>query len=89
MRDGIMFALLSDDTMYFRVDERTRARFTEAGSGPFRYTRSGREVSIETYYAVPDSLYDLPDTMLIWAREAIDTAHRKARQQPRRRPLSR
>jgi DNA transformation protein and related proteins len=85
MRDGIMFALLANDTMYFRVDDRTRTRFIEAGCTPFRYNRAGREVSMDSYYAVPDSLYDEPDTLLAWARDALDSAQRTTRK-PRRRP---
>ncbi len=85
MRDGAMFALLSNDTMYFRVDERTRTRFADAGCTAFRYNRAGREVSIESYYAVPDSLYDEPDTLLAWAREAINSAQQNARKPRRRR----
>ena len=79
MRDGAMFALLSQDRMYFRVDAATRARFQEAGSDAFRYRRAGREVSIETYYAVPDTLYDQPDLLLAWARDAIAAAQRGRR----------
>jgi DNA transformation protein len=82
MRNGLMFALLSDDTMYFRVDEHTRRRFEEAGSSPFRYHRAGREVAIASYYAVPDALYDEPDTLLAWARDA--TAAAQAVPRPRR-----
>ncbi len=84
MRDGRMFALLSNDTMYFRVDARTRPSFQDAGCGPFRYHRGGREVAIETYYAVPDALYDEPDTLRAWAREALGAAHRSPRTRSRR-----
>ncbi len=79
MRDGLMFTLLSNDTMYFRVDARTRPSFQDAGCGPFRYNRAGRDVAIETYYAVPDALYDEPETLLAWAREALGAAHRSPR----------
>lgn len=75
MRDGIMFALLSGDAMYFRVDERTRAKFEAEGCTPFSYRRAGREVAIASYYAVPDRLYDEPDALVGWAREAIGAAH--------------
>ena len=74
MRDGVMFAMLAGDTMYLRVDERTRARFEAAGSGPFRYRRAGREVALGSYYAVPDGLYDEPDTLVEWARDAMAAA---------------
>ena len=85
MRDGVMFALLAGDAMYFRVDERTRAKFETEGCVPFSYRRAGREVSIGSYYAVPERLYDEPDALVEWAREAIAAAHavkRKGRGRP-------
>jgi DNA transformation protein and related proteins len=75
MRDGVMFALLSGDAMYLRVDERTRAKFEAEGCTPFSYQRAGREVSLGSYYAVPDRLYDEPEALVEWAREAIGAAH--------------
>jgi DNA transformation protein len=30
------FALIDNDTLYFKVDDETRARFTERGMEPFR-----------------------------------------------------
>ena len=76
LRDGAMFALLSRDVRYFRVDATTRPRFEAAGCPPFRYDRAGRQVSIEGYYAVPDDLYDEPERLVTWAREAIEVARR-------------
>jgi DNA transformation protein and related proteins len=73
---GAMFALLVRDAMYLRVDEATRARFEQAGSGPFTYSRAGREVSLSAYYLLPEELLDEPDEMLKWAREAIGAALR-------------
>ena len=75
MRDGAMFALLAGDAMYLRVDERTRAKFEAEGCIQFSYRRAGREVSIGSYYAVPERLYDEPEALVEWAREAIGAAH--------------
>lgn len=71
---GAMFGLLVRDAFYLRVDERTRARFETAGSAPFSYTRAGTQVSIGSYYAVPDGLLDQPDELVEWARDAISAA---------------
>ena len=82
MRDGVMFALLAGDAMYLRVDERTRVKFEAESCIPFSYQRAGREVSIGSYYAVPERLYDEPEALVEWGREAIGAAHavtRKAR----------
>lgn len=73
---GTMFALLVRDTTYLRVDDTTRALFEQAGSGPFTYSRAGREVSLSAYYLLPEELLDEPDELLTWAREAIGAARR-------------
>src|SRR6188508_100410 len=33
--DGLFFALIDDDTLYFKTDDSNRARFEQAGSRPF------------------------------------------------------
>jgi DNA transformation protein and related proteins len=71
---GAMFGLLVRDTMYLRVDAATRERFERAGSLPFSYTRSGRQVSLSAYYAVPEEMFDQPDELLQWARDAVTVA---------------
>ena len=76
---GIMFGLLVRDTMFFRVDASTRRRFEDAGSEPFSYTRRGRKVNLASYYAVPEDLFDRPDELLGWARDAVTAAHAAAR----------
>ena len=76
---GIMFGLLVRDTMFFRVDDRTRRRFEDAGSAPFSYTRRGRKVNLGSYYAVPEDLFDRPDELLGWARDAVAAARAATR----------
>jgi DNA transformation protein len=71
---GAMFGLLVRDVMYLRVDDTTRGRFEQAGSEPFSYSRSGRRVSLSAYYAVPEELFDQPDDLLQWARDAVTVA---------------
>jgi len=71
---GTMFALLVADTMFLRVDENTRPRFADAGCQPFSYTRCGQRVSLHSYYAVPEELFDQPDELLLWARDAVTAA---------------
>lgn len=78
MMNGSMFALLSRDELYLRVDDRTRLKFEAAGCAPFGYNRAGKNVIIGTYYAVPATLYDDPDELITWAKEAIAVAERRA-----------
>ena len=76
---GAMFGLLVRDTLYFRVDATTRERFECAGSEPFSYMRGERRVRLSAYYAVPEDLFDQPDELLTWARDAVTVARAASR----------
>ena len=45
-RQGLMFALVADDVLYFKVDDQNRAEFTAAGMGPFVYEGKSKPVSM-------------------------------------------
>src|SRR5262245_46623010 len=79
---GVMFGLMVRDTLHLRVDDMTRERFEHAGSRPFSYTRSGREVSLSAYYVVPEDLLDRQDELLQWVRDAIAASRRAASNAP-------
>ncbi|MEC9345602.1 MAG: TfoX/Sxy family protein [Pseudomonadota bacterium] len=85
-RDGLMFGLVADETLFLKADDLTRAEFEALGSKPFTYGRKdGRRASLN-YMELPETLYDEPDAVIAWARKAIDAAHRKeaAKRKPRR-----
>jgi len=71
------FALIDDDTLYFKVDDMTRADFEARGMGPFR--PGGPEGEIMQYYAVPPDVMEDPDDLQRWADRAVAVAARKAR----------
>ena len=47
----LFFALLDDDTLYFKVDDVTRPQFESRGMTPFR--PYGEEGEVMGYYEVP------------------------------------
>jgi len=70
-RDTILFGMILDETLYFRVDAASRPHYEAAGSQPFRYdTKTGPRV-IEGFFTVPEGLFDEPETLCDWARTAI------------------
>ena len=45
--DGLMFGMVTDDTLYFRVDDHNRAAFKEAESvPPLSYAKGGRSIDL-------------------------------------------
>jgi DNA transformation protein len=74
--DGIIFALLLRDTLYFKVDDGNRAAYEAEGLKPFSYEARGRTVEIGAYWRVPERLLDDPDAMVEWARAALAAGQR-------------
>lgn len=79
----LFFALLDDDTMYFKVDDTTRAQFEDRGMAPFRPTGEGGEVM--QYYEVPEDVLEDPEALRPWVEAAIEVARRARRGRSRRR----
>jgi DNA transformation protein and related proteins len=82
--DGQIFALLSDDTLYLKVDEETRGGFDAEGCGPFIYSVKDAVQQVMTaYHRAPDRLLDDQDALHDWVRAAISVGRRAALAQPR------
>lgn len=80
--DGLMFALLADDTIYLKADEPLRALLKREGSGPFMFTpskgkRAGEAMEMG-YWRLPDAALDDPDVAAVWGRMALAVAKAKA-----------
>ncbi len=77
--DGVQFAMVMGNTLYFCVDNSTREDYIAAGSKPFSYmTKKGR-VYVKKYYSVPGEVIEDQDELLAWAYEAADIARKTAK----------
>lgn len=75
--DGLFFALMNDDTLYFKVDETNRPDFEALAMGPFR--PSGEGAQVMQYYEVPGELLEDADQLRPWMDKALAVARRKKR----------
>jgi DNA transformation protein and related proteins len=69
--DGLFFALIDEDTLYFKVDDSNRGDFEAAGTGPFRPYGDDRAMG---YYEVPAEVIEEPDRLKEWAEKAVAVA---------------
>ena len=74
-RQGVMFALIIDETLYFKVDGSTRPAFEQAGSTPFVYHAKGKPVAL-SYWQVPPDLFEDSEQLGQWAQKAWQVALR-------------
>jgi len=74
--DGTMFGLVADGVIYLKADERNAPAFEREKLPPFTYeTRDGRR-GVMSYRRMPERLYDDPDELATWARDALAAAQR-------------
>jgi DNA transformation protein len=76
--DGVIFALMLRDTLYFKVDDANRRAYEAEGLEPFSYEAQGQKRTVGAYWQVPERLFDEPDEMLEWARGAVGAGRRAA-----------
>jgi DNA transformation protein len=65
-----------------RVDEQTAGRFDAEGAKPFQYQTKSRIVIVNSCRHLPERLYDEPDELAIWAREAVGAPQRAKAKKP-------
>jgi DNA transformation protein and related proteins len=84
--DGVMFGMVRDDTLYFRVDDDNRAELKEAESfPPLNYAKKGGTIDL-SFWRAPERLFDDPDELVAWARSALAAARRVAVKRERAAP---
>jgi DNA transformation protein len=70
-RDGLMFALIADETLYLKADDKSQSEFEALSLPPFTYgAKSGRR-TIMSYWRAPEACLDDRDEMTEWAQKAF------------------
>jgi DNA transformation protein len=80
-QDGLMFGLIADDVLYFKVDDSNRGDYQKAGMGPFRPRKKSPAIS---YYQVPIDVLEDRETLAQWAHRSFAVARQKARDKQKR-----
>lgn len=75
-RGGIPFAVVFDDTLYFKVDDSNREDFQSHGiHDSIRAFEKDKSMTI-SYYEVPADIMEDRDALCTWARKAFEVAVR-------------
>jgi len=83
--DGVMFAILVDDTLYLKTDEASTRAFESEGMEPFTYAPAGKNRVAMPCWEVPPRLLEETEELVAWAREAHRIARAGKAKAPRRR----
>lgn len=76
--DGVMLGMVTENTLYLRVDEQNREFLKEAAAyPPLNYAKQGSLIDL-AFWRAPDRLMDDPEELREWARVALGAARRVA-----------
>jgi DNA transformation protein len=83
--DGLMFGLIAQRILYFKVDSRSKAEFAARGLEPFTYVKRNKPMQL-SYWQAPDECLDNAEAMGVWGNKgflaALGASRKKARKAP-------
>jgi len=71
-KDGIIFGMIIDDKLYFKLTPKSKKLFENSNASPFTYThnKSGKTV-IMPYYEVPEEILEDKNTIYEWIEASV------------------
>lgn len=75
--DDVFFAVIDDDTLFFKTNEETRPDYLSRGMKPFMPLPDKPETG-NSYFTVPPDVLDDPEELVTWARRSVTAARAKA-----------
>ena len=82
-KDDLMFGLIADEELYFKVDQQNKEEFESEMLLPFVYVKKDKEMKM-SYYQAPDSALENVDMMHRWALSGYEAATRAARKKKKK-----
>jgi DNA transformation protein len=74
--DDVMFALVSDEELFLKVDSEIISTFKDLDLEPFTYTRKEKDIQM-SYYQAPATALEDPEVLAEWASRSISAANRQ------------
>jgi DNA transformation protein len=74
-KDGVFFALIAGDELYFKASDMTLQKYKNADSRPFTYSKKDKMVSL-SYWLVGEEILENKETLMEWVEEAVEAQKR-------------
>ncbi len=69
-----MIGMVRDDRVFLKTDDETIKAFVKEKCPPFTFRKRGTEIIVTTWVESPDRLYDDPEELANWVRDARKAA---------------
>ncbi len=75
-KNGIVFGIIADDELYFKVDDENRADYEAHDSEPFTYeAKKGKRIAM-SYWKVPADILEDPNVLPKWIDASVQASKR-------------
>jgi DNA transformation protein len=75
--DGMIFGIIAEGALYFKVDATNKDAYVALGSKPFSYVGGGRKTISLSYYEVPEEIVGDRERIEEWVRESANINYLK------------
>jgi len=75
-KNGLIFAIIADGELYFKVDDRNRVNFEKLGSHPFVYSQGNHKPTTMSYWLVPEELMESEEKLSEWVKSSVRASKR-------------
>jgi DNA transformation protein len=73
-KDGVIFAIIADEQLYFKVDDSNRKDYEQYGSGPFVYSQGKTKSTSMSYWELPADIQEDRDEIANWVDKSYDVS---------------
>lgn len=81
--EGLFFALIAEDKLYFKVDDTNKPDFEQAGTEPFYPYDSPKPMK---YWELPPGVIDDPKELAVWVDKSLRVAENAQRKKKKKYP---
>lgn len=75
-KNGIVFGIIADDELYFKVDDKNRAQYEACDSEPFTYEAKKGKKIVMSYWKVPADILEDPEALPKWIDASVEASKR-------------
>lgn len=70
--DGVIFAILAKEQLYFKVGKSNQKEFEKLGSQPFTYPMKNGKKTTLSYWELPADILEDPDRLPQWIEKSVE-----------------
>lgn len=70
-KEGVVFGIIADEQLYFKVDDTNRVEYEKRGSRPFSYEGKNRKRITMSYWEVPAEILEDRSILVEWVDASV------------------